>query len=161
MDDLRVGNGFDVHPFARGRELILGGKTIEYPLGLAGHSDADVLLHAVIDALAGAAGLGDIGMLFPDSDAAYHGISSIELLTRVRGMLLERRVSVLNIDAIVICQEPRIAPHVPEMKRNIASALDMDVDRVSIKGKSTEGLGFTGNREGIASYAVSLVIISK
>ncbi len=161
MVNLRIGNGFDVHQFVIGRDLILGGKKIEYRFGLQGHSDADVLIHAIIDSLLGAAGLKDIGCLFPDTDNAYKNISSMILLEKVRGSLEGIKASVINIDSIVICQEPKISPHIDDMKKNISSVLNMDASRVSIKGKTTEGLGFTGRGEGIACYSVALVQLGR
>lgn len=157
MVNLRIGNGFDVHQFVIGRDLILGGKKIDYRFGLHGHSDADVLIHAVIDALLGAAGLKDIGRLFPDTDNSYKNISSVTLLEKVRDSLAEINASVVNIDAIVICQEPRISPHIEDMKNNLSAALRIDSSCISIKGKSTEGLGFTGRGEGIACHSVALL----
>lgn len=154
---MRIGQGYDVHRLAEGRKLILGGVEIPYEKGLSGHSDADVLVHGVMDALLGAAALGDIGEHFPDTDPAYAGISSIELLRRV-GELLEREGYVVeNIDATVIAQRPKLAPYRSEMAENIAKALKLSTDRVSIKATTEEGLGFTGRGEGIAAQAVSLL----
>ncbi|OHD70201.1 MAG: 2-C-methyl-D-erythritol 2,4-cyclodiphosphate synthase [Spirochaetes bacterium RBG_16_49_21] len=153
---MRIGNGFDVHPFVIGRDLILGGKKIDYRFGLQGHSDADVLIHSIIDSLLGAAGMGDIGGMFPDTDRQYKDISSIKLLARVSENLKSRDISIINIDSVIVCQEPKVAPHVEEMKQNISRVLDIDVSRIGIKGKTTEGLGFTGRIEGIAAYAVCL-----
>jgi 2-C-methyl-D-erythritol 2,4-cyclodiphosphate synthase len=161
VDGLRVGIGYDVHPFVEGRPCILGGVKIDHRCGLQGHSDADVLLHAIIDSLLGAASLGDIGILFPDSDESYRNISSLELLARVYLMLSDRGIRVINIDSIVICEEPKISKHVEIMKRNISSALGgLEPGRIGIKGKTTEKLGFTGRKEGIAAEAVSLVELS-
>ncbi|OHD63221.1 MAG: 2-C-methyl-D-erythritol 2,4-cyclodiphosphate synthase [Spirochaetes bacterium RBG_13_51_14] len=157
MDTLRIGNGFDVHPFVMGRDLVIGGKKIDYKFGLAGHSDADVLTHSVIDALLGAAGMPDIGRLFPDTDGRYKDINSITLLRDVGRQLKNCNIAIINIDSVVICQEPRIAPHVDEMKLNISTALAIELSRVGIKGKTTEGLGFTGRGEGIAAYSVCLL----
>jgi len=159
MENLRIGHGFDVHPFVMGRDLVLGGKKIEYRFGLAGHSDADVIVHAVIDALLGAAGMGDIGQLFPDTDSRYKGISSILFLKEVNNRLHSRKIEIINIDIVVICQEPKIAPHVDDMKKNIAGALNIDISCIGIKGKTTEGLGFTGRGEGIACSSVALLKI--
>ncbi len=157
MVNLRIGNGFDVHQFVTGRDLILGGKKIEYRFGLQGHSDADVLIHAVIDSLLGAAGLMDIGRMFPDTDRSYKDISSMALLGSVRESLETIPAVIVNIDTIVICQEPKISPHIDDMRKNLATALRIDPSRVNIKGKTTEGLGFTGRGEGIACYSVALL----
>lgn len=152
---MRIGQGYDVHRLAEGRKLILGGVEIPYEKGLSGHSDADVLVHGVMDALLGAAALGDIGEHFPDTDPAYAGISSIELLRRV-GELLEREGYVVeNIDATVIAQRPKLAPYRSEMAENIAKALKLSTDRVSIKATTEEGLGFTGAGEGISAQAIA------
>lgn len=156
-DAIRVGLGFDVHAFAAGRRLFLGGVEIPHHLGLAGHSDADVLIHAVIDALTGASGIGSIGDVFPDSDERWRDASSLMMLGMIRTMLAERRILIMNIDTVVVCQEPRIAPHAHTMSRAMADALGIEADRICVKGKTTEGLGFTGRREGIAAYAVALV----
>ena len=154
---MRVGQGYDVHRLVPGRDLILGGVKIGHPLGLLGHSDADVLLHAISDALLGAAALGDIGKLFPDSDAAFRGISSIELLKRVRLHLTAAGFEVVNLDATVLAQAPKLAPYREQMRANIAGALSIPVSRVSIKATTEEGLGFTGSGEGIAAHAVVLI----
>ncbi len=160
MENLRIGTGFDVHEFAEGRKLILGGVEIDSPLGLKGHSDADVLTHAVMDSLLGPSGIGDIGLLFPDTDERYRNISSVMLLREVRLLLEDRGISVINIDSVVICEQPKICPYTKGMKANIADALALDsVDRVGIKGTTSEGLGFTGKGEGIAAYAASLIMI--
>lgn len=157
--NLRIGNGFDAHQFVTGRDLILGGKKIDYRFGLQGHSDADVLIHAIIDSLLGAAGLKDIGRLFPDNDKTFKAISSMVLLDTVRNYLDENDARIVNIDSIVICQEPKIYPHIDDMKKNISSVLHIEESRVSIKGKTTEGMGFTGRGEGIACYSVALMSI--
>lgn len=158
MQDIRIGIGYDVHPFAEGRKLFLGGVDVDHPQGLRGHSDADVLVHAVIDSLLGAGGLGDIGRLFPDTNDEYSDISSVILLHRVFELLVEKRIDIINIDAVVVCERPRIAPYVELMQANLSKALGgLDKKRIGIKGKTTEGLGFTGRSEGIASYVVSLV----
>lgn len=157
MTNLRIGHGYDVHRLIEGRELILGGVTIPHETGLLGHSDADVLLHAVMDALLGAAALGDIGKLFPDTDAAYKNISSLTLLSRVADKLAENGCSVVNLDATVLAQAPKLAPHREAMRRNIAAALGIDVSCVSIKATTEEGLGFTGEKLGIAAHAVALI----
>jgi 2-C-methyl-D-erythritol 2,4-cyclodiphosphate synthase len=157
MSDIRVGHGFDVHAFAENRKLIVGGVDIPYDLGLAGHSDADVLLHAICDALLGAAGLGDIGRHFPDSDAAFAGIDSRILLRRVAGQLRERAWRVGNVDATIIAQAPKMAPHIARMTAHIADDLGIALDRVNVKATTTEKLGFAGRGEGIAAEAVCLI----
>jgi 2-C-methyl-D-erythritol 2,4-cyclodiphosphate synthase len=157
MSDIRVGHGFDVHAFAENRKLIIGGVDIPFELGLAGHSDADVLLHAICDALLGAAGLGDIGRHFPDTDMAFAGIDSRILLRRVAGQLRERSWRVGNVDATVIAQAPKMAPHIARMTAHIADDLGIALDRVNVKATTTEKLGFTGRREGIAAEAVCLI----
>jgi 2-C-methyl-D-erythritol 2,4-cyclodiphosphate synthase len=157
ISGLRVGNGFDAHAFCEGRPLILGGVRIDFNKGLAGHSDADVLVHAIIDALLGAAGLGDIGILFPDSDVSYKDISSILLLKRVSELLVQRKITILNIDSVIICQKPKISTYADEIKKTIADTLGIKSDQLGIKGKTTENLGFTGREEGIAVHSVALV----
>lgn len=154
----RTGFGFDVHRFARGRRLILGGVEIRHDVGLDGHSDADVLVHAIMDALLGAAALGDIGTHFPPSDPQYKDASSIELLKRVRALLTGRRFAVVNIDSTVVMDSPRILPYIEPMSENIASALDIPRERISIKATTNEGLGFIGKGEGAVAYAVATVI---
>lgn len=157
MTKLRVGHGYDVHRLAEGRALILGGVTVPFDRGLLGHSDADVLTHAVMDALLGAAALGDIGQLFPDSDAAYAGADSIALLERVTALLREHGWQVGNVDATVVAQTPKLAPYIPEMRRRLAEAMGLDVDCVSVKATTEERLGFTGSGEGMAAHAVALI----
>lgn len=159
MNKIRVGNGFDVHRFAPGRELFLGGIRIDYPLGLLGHSDADVLIHSIIDSFLGPSNLGDIGRLFPDKDPAYKNISSITLLGEVYSLMKHNGITIINTDSVIVCEEPKIAPQIERMKECICGALQNDVtpDAVSIKGKTSEKLGFTGRGEGIAVYTVSLV----
>lgn len=157
MTKLRVGHGYDVHRLVEGRALILGGVTVPFDWGLLGHSDADVLTHAVMDALLGAAALGDIGQLFPDSDAAYAGADSIALLERVTALLREHGWQVGNVDATVVAQAPRLAPYIPEMRRHLAEAMGLDVDCVSVKATTEERLGFTGSGEGMAAHAVALI----
>ena len=157
MTKLRVGHGYDVHRLVEGRALILGGVTVPFDRGLLGHSDADVLTHAVMDALLGAAALGDIGKLFPDSDAAYAGADSIALLERVTALLREHGWPVGNVDATVVAQAPRLAPYIPEMRRRLAEAMGLDVDCVSVKATTEERLGFTGSGEGMAAHAVALI----
>ena len=151
----RIGTGFDVHKLVEGRKLVLGGVEIPWEKGLLGHSDADVLLHAIMDALLGAAGLGDIGRHFPDTDEQYLGISSMKLLERVKELLDENYYKVMNVDATVIAQRPKIAPYIDEMRHNIAGVLDVDESRINVKGTTTEQLGFTGKGEGIAAQAVA------
>ncbi|MBL8487211.1 MAG: 2-C-methyl-D-erythritol 2,4-cyclodiphosphate synthase [Rhodocyclaceae bacterium] len=154
----RIGQGCDVHALVPGRRLILGGVTIDHPLGLAGHSDADVLLHAITDAVLGAAGCGDIGGLFPDSEPAWKDADSRLLLRRAVERVRAAGWVIGNVDATVIAQAPRIAPHVPAMRQRIAEDLGIPVDRVNVKGKTTERLGFVGRREGIAAEAVALLV---
>ncbi len=161
MNNLRIGIGFDAHRFAESRDLVLGGVKIDYQYGLQGHSDADVLTHAIIDALLGAAGLGDIGMLFPDTDAAFRNIRSTMLLLEVYQKLCEHHYSIVNIDSVIICERPRIAPHVAEMKKELSCSLGgLDVSRIGIKGTTTEKLGFTGREEGIGAQAVALISLN-
>ena len=157
MTDLRVGHGYDVHRLVQGRALVLGGVTVPFDRGLLGHSDADVLTHAVMDALLGAAALGDIGKLFPDSDPAYTGADSVLLLRRVTAALAEGGFAPVNVDATVLAQAPKLAPYIPDMRRILAEAMGLDASRVSVKATTEEGLGFTGSGEGIAAHAVALV----
>lgn len=154
---MRIGHGYDVHRLVPGRELIIGGVGIPFELGLLGHSDADVLIHAVIDALLGAAGLGDIGTHFPDNDLRYKGIESIRLLEAVYGFLLGAGWKVGNIDATVIAQKPRLSAYIQQMRENIALALNIEINRVNIKATTEEGLGFTGGGLGISAHAVVLI----
>ena len=153
----RVGLGYDAHRFAPGRALVLGGVRLREHDGLLGHSDADVLVHAVMDALLGAAGLEDIGHYFPDTDPAYAGADSMVLLEAVATLLADRGWRTVNVDAVVVCEEPRIAPHRAAMRARLAAALGVDVEAVGLRGTTTEGMGFTGRREGIAAQAVALV----
>ena len=153
----RVGIGYDLHPLAPGRALILGGVNIPYSFGLAGHSDADVLIHALIDALLGAAGLKDIGHYFPPSDERYCSASSIDLLKRIGALLEEERYALVNADTLLIAQEPRLAPHIDQMVDNMASALKVVRDQISVKATTTEGLGTCGRGEAIAAQAVVLI----
>jgi 2-C-methyl-D-erythritol 2,4-cyclodiphosphate synthase len=157
MTNLRIGHGYDVHRLTEGRALILGGVTVPYEKGLAGHSDADVLTHAVMDALLGAAGLPDIGNLFPDNDNAFLNISSIYLLEKVAEKLREVGVQVVNIDATLVAQAPKIAPYRLEMRQNMAAALGVSVEQVGVKATTEEHLGFTGDGSGMAAHAVALV----
>lgn len=158
---IRVGNGFDVHQLVEGRKLIIGGVEIPYQRGLDGHSDADVLLHAIKDALLGAAGLGDIGRHFPDSDEQYRGVSSLKLLSEVHCKLFEKGYHVNNIDATIIAQAPKMAPYIQTMEKNIAETLEVELDKVNIKATTTEKLGFTGRGEGIAAQAVVTILAIK
>jgi 2-C-methyl-D-erythritol 2,4-cyclodiphosphate synthase len=155
---MRIGQGYDVHALVSGRKLIIGGVDIPYERGLAGHSDADVLLHAVCDALLGAAALGDIGTHFPDTDARYRGADSRVLLRAVKKLIWEGGWSIANIDTTIIAQAPRMAPYVAAMRANIAHDLDLPLDAVSVKAKTTERLGFTGRGEGIAAEAIALLL---
>jgi 2-C-methyl-D-erythritol 2,4-cyclodiphosphate synthase len=154
---MRIGHGYDVHRFAENRALILGGVDIPYERGLLGHSDADVLLHAVMDALLGAAALRDIGFHFPDTDMRYKGASSLALLGCVAQMITEKGYSLGNLDVTVIAQAPKLSSHIPQMRQNIAAQLSVDTGRVNIKATTEEGLGFTGRKEGIACHAVCLL----
>lgn len=154
---MRIGHGYDVHPLVVGRDLILGGVKIPHSKGLQGHSDADVLIHAICDACLGAAGLGDIGRHFPDSDPQYKNIDSRKLLRNVKGAISERGLEVANIDSTLVAQAPRISPHLPQMIQNIAADLGITPERVNIKATTTEKLGFAGREEGIAAHAVVLL----
>ncbi len=154
---MRIGQGFDAHALVAGRKLVIGGVEIPHDKGLAGHSDADVLIHALCDALLGAAALGDIGAHFPDSDARYKGIDSRRLLREVAALLVRSRYRVVNVDATVIAQAPRMAPHIAAMRLNLAQDLGIAVEAVSVKAKTTEKLGFVGRGEGIAAEAVVLI----
>lgn len=155
--DLRIGEGYDVHAFAEGRKLILGGVEIPHDKGLLGHSDADALLHAIGDAMLGAVAEGDLGKHFPDSDPQYKGVSSEFLLGKISELLDKKGFGVANVDATIVCQRPKLAPHVPRMRENIAKALKIDVERVSVKATTEEGLGFTGTQQGLAARAIVLV----
>ena len=154
---MRIGHGYDVHRLVEGRRLILGGVDIPHTKGLLGHSDADVLLHAISDALLGAAALGDIGKLFPDNDPAYKDADSLKLLKKVYVHLYHNGYTVVNIDATVIAQAPKLSPHIAQMRRNIAMALSLDISDVSVKATTEEGLGFSGDGSGIAAHAVCLI----
>ena len=154
---MRIGHGYDVHKLVENRKLILGGVEIPYEKGLLGHSDADVLVHAVMDSILGALALGDIGKHFPDNDERYNGADSIELLKKVYGIMSEKGYKLSNIDSTIICQEPKLAPFIEAMHENIAKALNCDVDCVSVKATTEEKLGFTGNKEGISAHAVCLL----
>ena len=158
MLDIRVGHGYDVHAFADGRRLIMGGVKIEYDKGLLGHSDADVLLHAICDALLGAAALGDIGKHFPDTDESFKGADSRAMLREVVDLVQEKGYSVSNIDATIVCQRPKLADYMQQMKENIASDCEIDRDRVNIKATTEEKLGFTGRGEGVSAHAVCLIV---
>ena len=154
---MRIGTGYDVHRLAAGRKLILGGVEIPYEKGLAGHSDADVLTHAVMDALLGAAALGDIGQHFPDTDPAYAGADSLQLLTHIWGLLKRHGYSIINIDTTILAQRPKLAPYIPAMREKLAAAMNLPVSAVSVKATTEEGLGFTGAGEGMAVQAVCLI----
>ncbi len=154
---MRIGHGYDVHRLVEGRKLILCGVDIPWKLGLLGHSDADVAVHALMDALLGAAAMGDIGQLFPDTDPAYAGADSVLLLRRVAELLAERGYCPGNVDVTILAQRPKLVPHIPAMRENLAAALGIGIDRVSVKATTEEGLGFTGSGEGIAAHAVVLL----
>lgn len=154
---MRIGMGYDVHRLAEGRDMIIGGVTIPYEKGLLGHSDADVLLHAIMDALLGAAALGDIGKHFPDTDPAYKGISSLKLLRKVGELLEENCFLIENIDATIIAQAPKMRPHIDTMRENIARELHIDISQINVKATTEEGLGFTGSGEGISSQAICML----
>ena len=155
---MRIGLGYDVHRLVTDRDLILGGVNIPYELGLLGHSDADVLLHAIMDSLLGAASLGDIGKHFPDTDERYKGISSIKLLEEVGKLIREKGYKIENIDSTIIAQKPKMANYIPTMRENIAKALDISIDQINVKATTEEGLGFTGEGKGISSQSICLLI---
>lgn len=157
MTDIRIGHGYDVHRLKSGRDLIIGGVKIKHEKGLDGHSDADVLVHAIMDALLGAAGLGDIGRHFPDTDTKFLGISSLLLLERVVKLVSDSGYKVSNIDATVIMQKPKLAPHIPKMAERIAKVVGISASRVNVKATTEEKLGFTGTEEGVAAHAVALI----
>lgn len=157
MTNLRIGHGYDVHRLAAGRKLILGGVDIPWEKGLLGHSDADVLTHAVMDALTGAAKLGDIGELFPDTDPAYEGVSSLKLLTEIGRLLAEKGFSVVNIDVTLLAQAPKVGPYKRQMAENLAAVLGIGQEQVNVKATTEEGLGFTGDSSGMAAHAVALL----
>lgn len=161
MCNFRIGHGYDVHRLVEGRDLILGGLKIEYDRGCLGHSDADVLLHAIMDALLGAVALGDIGRHFPDNDPAYKGADSGKLLTKVVELLENNGAKVVNIDATLILQRPKVAPFIADMRANIASIVGLPIDCVNVKATTEEGLGFTGNGDGVSAHAVALVELCK
>ncbi len=161
MNNIRIGIGYDAHAFREGGKLVLGGVEIDFPGSLEGHSDADVLTHAIIDAILGAASLGDIGRNFPDSDLKYKNIRSILLLEETFKRCNSKGIEIINIDSVVICEKPKISPYIDEMKMHLSSALGgLSVSRIGVKGKTTEKLGFTGRSEGIAAHAVALVLLS-
>ena len=155
---IRVGNGYDVHRLVEGRKLILGGVDVPHSMGLDGHSDADALVHALCDALLGALGAGDIGKYFPDTDPKWKGISSLHLLKEVMRMCREKGFELVNADSMIVAQKPKLAPYISEMKKNIASILDVETDQINIKATTTEKLGFAGREEGISAYAVALLV---
>lgn len=154
---MRVGLGYDVHKLTENRRLILGGVDVPYEKGLLGHSDADVLIHAIMDALLGASKLGDIGVLFPDTDPKYKGISSITLLKYVKEEMDKKNIKIINIDSIIVAQRPKMRPYIAEMEKNIAQALNISIDDINVKATTEEELGFTGSGEGISSKAVCLI----
>ena len=156
--NIRIGNGYDVHRLVEGRKLIIGGVDIPHFLGLDGHSDADVLVHALCDALLGVIGAGDIGAYFPDTDAKWKGISSLLLLKEVVNMCRVKGFQLANADSVIVAEKPKLTPHIPEMKKNIASILGVEIDQINIKATTTEKLGFAGREEGIAAYAVVLMV---
>ena len=158
---MRIGMGYDVHKLVENRDLILGGVNIPYELGLLGHSDADVLLHAIMDALLGAAALGDIGKHFPDTDPKYKGISSINLLKEVGKLLKDNNFKIGNIDSTIIAQRPKMAPYIQQMRENIAEALNIELNQINVKATTEEGLGFTGEGKGISSQSICLLMTSK
>lgn len=160
MNPFRVGLGYDVHQLAEGRKLILGGVEIEHTRGLLGHSDADVLVHAIMDAMLGALALGDIGKWFPDTDEKYKGADSMTLLSEVGAMIAEKGYEIGNIDSIIVAQAPKCAPHIDAMRQNIAETLGLELDQVSVKATTEEKLGFTGRKEGIAAKAIVLLVNS-
>ena len=155
---IRVGNGYDVHRLVEGRKLILGGGDVPHSMGLDGHSDADALVHALCDALLGALGAGDIGNYFPNTDPKWKGISSLHLLKEVMRMCREKGFELANADSVIVAQKPKLAPYISEMKKNIASILDVETDQINIKATTTEKLGFAGREEGISAYAVALLV---
>ena len=156
---MRIGHGYDVHRMVEGRKLIMGGVSIPWNLGLLGHSDADVLLHAIADAILGAIGEGDIGRHFPDTDAAYKGADSLKLLSQVMRLAETRGFRLGNLDATIIAQQPKMAPHIPTMRNNIASVLNAAIEQVNVKATTEEGLGFSGRGEGISAHAVVLMAV--
>ena len=156
--NFRIGHGYDVHRLVEGRDLILGGVNIPWKLGLLGHSDADVLAHAIMDAILGAAAMGDIGMLFPDNDASYKGADSLELLREVMRRVREAGYEVVNIDATILAQAPKLSPHKLQMRENLAAAAGLDVSQVSVKATTEEGLGWTGSSEGMAVHALAFLM---
>ena len=158
ITDIRTGHGYDVHRLVEDRKLILGGVEIPHPMGLLGHSDADVVTHAIMDALLGALALGDIGKHFPDTDPAYAGADSLKLSTHVAELLSAQGWRIGNIDATILAQAPKLAPHIPAMRENLAAALSVPVDRISVKATTEEKLGFTGAQQGIAAHAICLLI---
>lgn len=158
---IRIGHGYDVHKLVEGRKLILGGVDIPHETGLLGHSDADVVVHAIMDAMLGALALGDIGKHFPDTDPVYSGADSIKLLKRVTEIIAEQGYSVGNIDSTIICQAPKLAPHIDAMRKNIAKAIGCDISQVSVKATTEEKLGFTGAKEGISAHAVCVLLRKK
>lgn len=154
---MRVGMGYDVHKLVEGKELILGGVKLPFEKGLLGHSDADVLVHAIMDSLLGAAALGDIGRHFPDNDLKYKGISSLKLLKHVKILLESKNYTINNIDATIVAQQPKMSPYIEKMRDNISSVLEIEINNINIKATTTEGLGFTGSGQGISAYSISSI----
>lgn len=154
---MRIGHGYDVHKLEEGRNLIIGGVNLPHEKGLLGHSDADVLIHAIMDSILGAMALGDIGKHFPDTDNQYKDISSLELLNKVNKLMIDNGYSVGNIDATIIAQEPKLAPYIDDMRKNISNVLDINIERINVKATTTEWLGFEGRKEGISSHSVCLL----
>jgi len=154
---MRVGNGYDVHPLVEGRKLIIGGVHVPYDYGLLGHSDADVLIHAIIDAILGAGGLGVIGELFPDDDPQYKDISSLVLLNRVQDLIEKENYYLVNIDSVIVAEKPKLYPYLEKMRQNLSRTLKIELDKISVKATTTEGLGFEGRKEGISCHAVCLL----
>lgn len=155
---MRIGSGYDVHKLVEGRKLIIGGVEIPYEKGLLGHSDADVLIHAIMDSILGALALGDIGKHFPDNDEKYKGANSIDLLKYVNNLIQSRGYKINNIDSTIIAQSPKMAPHIENMRKNIANALNTDIDNINVKATTEEGLGFTGAKEGISAQSICLLV---
>jgi 2-C-methyl-D-erythritol 2,4-cyclodiphosphate synthase len=155
--NFRIGFGFDVHKLVKNRKLILGGMQIKYPKGLVGHSDADVLCHSIVDALLGAAGLNDIGYYFPDTDMKLKGISSVKILSKVITMISRNKYNIINVDSVIVCQEPKLNPYFPGIKKILAKTLEINQSQIGLKAKTTEGMGFEGRKEAISCYSIALL----